>query len=62
MAFPIDNETLKLIKWSKEILKKQIKIIGILLKNVSNKQNEKLSTIAINILAVGGESISLEII
>ncbi|WP_413854190.1 hypothetical protein [Candidatus Ruminimicrobium bovinum] len=62
MLFPIDKDTLSIIKESKEIFKEHVKIIGLLLKKVSNVRNEKLSTIAINTLLVTQESIALEII
>lgn len=58
----VDLEVLQLCVLAKNILSDQVKLIGQLLENVGNKRKDNISVVGINILAVGAESISLEII
>lgn len=62
MVFKIDNKTLEIIESSRKILSQQIAIIGSLLRNVSNKKDDPVSKIGINIIAVSAEIVALEII
>lgn len=58
----VDMEVLQLSAMAKKILSNQVKLIGQLLKNVGNKNKDEVSIVGINVLLVGAESISIEII
>ena len=58
----VDREVLILSEMARNILSHQISLIGQLLKHVGNKRKDNVSVVGINVLMVGAESISLEII
>lgn len=58
----VDQEVLELATIARNILTDQVKLVGQLLKNVGNKNKDDVSIVGINVLLVGAESISIEII
>ena len=58
----VDQKVLELATIARNILTDQVKLVGQLLKNVGNKNKDDVSSVGINVLLVGAESISIEII
>lgn len=58
----VDREVLILSEMARNILSHQVRLIGQLLRNIGNKRKDNVSVVGINVLMVGAESISLEII
>lgn len=58
----VERDVLILSEMARDIVSHQVCLIGQLLENVGNKRKDNISIVGINILAVGAESISIEII